>query len=317
MMPSKGSVLRLTLVTCVVAIFWIAGRWKPLASTDPIRALVFRADDIVATNTLTLSTATPNALPKTGVAGLFGASSLTEIGTDLITVADHVGIGWATPTAAQVWLDVRVNSGQGDPIDLAKYSTTVGGNKVNCVRGRGTVAAPLSDTAGDYGCQLQSWQYDTNNASGGLGQVAEINFINNNTISAGVVPQDITFWSNDTAGNERESARFDSSGHWIAPFNIQVAGGNRVPVLSGCGAGASIVGSDTSGTITVGTGATGCVLTLATSFGATTPVSSVPHCTFTSESGVLFTVTQSVTAATVVEIGPLSSTLLDYTCLGT
>ncbi len=260
---------------------------------------------------------TTNTLAKFTSSSSVGDSSLSDISTNL-TTTHRVGIGWSDPTTAQVWLDVRVNSGQGDPLDLAKYSAGIGGNKINCVRGHGTIAAPLADNLGDYGCQLQSWMYDSTNLTGQppYGTVAELNFINDNTIAPGVVPQALTVWNNDTLANEREVARFDSSGHWIAPSAVVITGAARTPVLSSCGTSPSIVGSDTSGTITIGSAATGCTLTFYTSWSVTTP-SSVPHCRLTSESAIPFTFATTSTTITISEIGVMSSTLLDYECIGT
>lgn len=85
-------------------------------------------------------------------------------------------------------------------------------------------------------------------------------------------------------------------------------GTSTAPVLSACGTSPTIVGTDLDGTVTEGTIATGCTIT----FSATLP--NTPHCTLTSESGLVFTYTQNTTAITVTNVGALSSTKLDYTC---
>jgi hypothetical protein len=114
-------------------------------------------------------------------------------------------------------------------------------------------------------------------------------------------------WNTDTGGTIRQRFDFDTAGH----FNANVV---TLPTLTGCGTGATVVGTDLSGTVTEGTGATGCTITFATSY-ATTYNAPAPHCTVTGESGLL-TYSLSTTAITVLNVGPLSGTNIDYTCTG-
>lgn len=83
------------------------------------------------------------------------------------------------------------------------------------------------------------------------------------------------------------------------------------PVLTSCGGGATIVGNDQAGIVSIGTVATGCVITFATSYGA-----NAPACVVTSGSGIVFSYTVAATVITVTAIGALSSTTLIYNCKG-
>lgn len=82
------------------------------------------------------------------------------------------------------------------------------------------------------------------------------------------------------------------------------------PALTSCGSGATVVGDDCSGTVTEGTVATGCIATFAAAYGAE------PTCTITSEAGLGFTYSKVGAAITIVNVGALSSTKLDYVCHG-
>ena len=82
------------------------------------------------------------------------------------------------------------------------------------------------------------------------------------------------------------------------------------PALSTCGTSSSILGNDEAGTITEGSIAVGCIATFATAYG------SAPHCSISSEAGLVFTYVLSTTAITVTNVGALSSTKIDYICQG-
>jgi hypothetical protein len=84
-----------------------------------------------------------------------------------------------------------------------------------------------------------------------------------------------------------------------------------VPVLSGCGTGATVAtGSGNShGTITEGTGASGCTITFANTH------TQAPDCVVKDQSGLGMSYTVSASAITVTNIGALSSTNISYVCL--
>lgn len=84
-----------------------------------------------------------------------------------------------------------------------------------------------------------------------------------------------------------------------------------VPTLSGCGTSPSITSgsTDTAGEITEGTIATGCTLTFASAYTA------APFCVVTAQSGLSFSYTVSTSAITMVNIGALSGTKINYHCI--
>lgn len=83
-----------------------------------------------------------------------------------------------------------------------------------------------------------------------------------------------------------------------------------LPSLSTCGVGPTNVGTDQAGTVSIGTIATGCTITFATSFPA------IPICTVSSRGGVQLSYAPSTTALVITAIGLLSSTNIDYQCVG-
>jgi hypothetical protein len=86
---------------------------------------------------------------------------------------------------------------------------------------------------------------------------------------------------------------------------------NSPPAPSSCGTGASIIGSDLAGLITMGTGTpAGCVATFST------PYNSVPLCTVTWQATPLASQSYAVsaTAITLTQTGT-SSNKVNYTCV--
>jgi hypothetical protein len=118
-----------------------------------------------------------------------------------------------------------------------------------------------------------------------------------------------------TIGSTRISASLGAADTVASPLftnagttkSVFFQGNDAAPAASACGTGASVLsGSSTlGGTVTEGTIATGCTITLANA-----PLS----CTLTSESGLAFSYSLSSAVLTVVNIGALSSTSLDYKC---
>lgn len=84
-----------------------------------------------------------------------------------------------------------------------------------------------------------------------------------------------------------------------------------IPVLSAAGTSPSITlgSTDTAGEITEGTIATGAIITFAAAY------INAPFCTVTGQSGLAFSYIVSNTAITIVNIGALSSTKLNYHCI--
>jgi hypothetical protein len=85
------------------------------------------------------------------------------------------------------------------------------------------------------------------------------------------------------------------------------------PVLSGCGTTPTLAAgsTDLSGTVTMGTAATGCVITFGTAFTA------APSCTVTWRATPLASQSYTVSASAITTTQTsTSNNLLDYTCIG-
>ena len=82
----------------------------------------------------------------------------------------------------------------------------------------------------------------------------------------------------------------------------------NTPVLSSCGTGPTIVGSDTAGQITTGSGATTCTITFSSAWNA------APSCILHAEVATQPTYTVSTTAITGATT--IASTQYNYVCFG-
>ena len=103
---------------------------------------------------------------------------------------------------------------------------------------------------------------------------------------------------------------FDINSHAILPGHIVSTG--QPPVLTACGGGSpAVVGSDLAGTVTVGTTATGCVITFSKAF------SVAPSCIVGWATAPLAAMSWSTTTAalTVVQTSA-SSNVINYICFG-
>jgi len=97
----------------------------------------------------------------------------------------------------------------------------------------------------------------------------------------------------------------------LQTFTAHVAVGTSAPSLGGCGGGSpAIVGDDKDGEVTMGTSATGCVITFATAYNA------APLCTVSWQATPLASQSYSVstTALTTVQTST-SSNKLNYHCV--
>lgn len=101
---------------------------------------------------------------------------------------------------------------------------------------------------------------------------------------------------------------------FAAAANLAVDGkigtGQTPPVLTSCGTTPSIVGSDTAGTVTMGTTATGCIITFAAAYAA------APHCVVTWAATPLASQSYVVAAATITTTQTsASNNVLNYFCV--
>lgn len=105
-----------------------------------------------------------------------------------------------------------------------------------------------------------------------------------------------------------------TSGIYALAFatNSHIIAGGVTPSTSSCGTGGGIVGTDTAGTVTGGTGSTGCTLTFAQ------PFKNDPVCVISEQTGSVvnaLSYTHSVNQLVVTQTG-LGTGKFDYFCIG-
>lgn len=266
---------------------------------------------------------TTNTVAKFTSSSAVGNSSITDDGTNVATsefaqfnkavgtinttagvyVAGTLGVGWPTPGT---FVDIRHNFISGwDDFEIVEASpNTNNGVEIDYVRSYGSINAPTSTDITTTLVTESVWGYNTNNT---VSQGGQIRWLVDQHNTATAVPSAMQIRNVDSGGVLRNNFSFDSAGHFAV---TQVT----APALTSCGTGATISGSDQGGTVSVGTGATGCTITFHQSWSTTFNAPNV-HCTVTSQSGQLFTYTMSQTAITITQIGPISSTNIDYTCV--
>ena len=115
--------------------------------------------------------------------------------------------------------------------------------------------------------------------------------------------------SNDYSFEVSTSTVFASGTLKLANGYINSTG--TIPTLSACGTSPSIVGTNSWGTITEGSIATGCTMTF-----ATPRWTNPPACVVTSESALAFTYTVTSSTLAITNVGALSDTKVDYHCGG-
>jgi hypothetical protein len=101
----------------------------------------------------------------------------------------------------------------------------------------------------------------------------------------------------------------NTHGGTLNTFTGHIAGSASPPVLTSCGGSPTIVGDDKDGTVTMGTTATGCIITFATAY------TGVPNCVVTWQATPLASQSYTIsnTAITTVQTST-SSNKLNYHC---
>ena len=250
----------------------------------------------------------PQGAPGTGVTGGPADTILTSDGsggttwkstarlTDLSVTTGRVGIGVAAP---QTKLDIATENAD-DVLQLRRYTSNSNAVKVDFAKAFGTIAAPLAVGAGTNIFSLIGYGYDGTT----FNNVGTLTMQVDSGGAAGALPGRFRVFAADATGVLRERFRVDSVGHLSSPTDV-------APAVSACGTTAAVAGTDAAGTLTEGSGAAGCILTFAASYGAT-----VPHCTVTARAGLPFSYVVTASTITITNIGALSGTDLDYTCIG-
>lgn len=276
-------------------------------------------------NTVPYETAsTSNTLPLWTSSGVLGNSSETDNGTSFgaganftvtLSSGHFVGasggyvtgdLGLSNSAAAftpGTVLDIRVANTT--PLEIFNYKSSQSGTGILLGKGRGSIASPTSVLITDQLLSLAIYGYDSNNT---IDNNAEISTNVDNTVGAGIVPSNFRIKLQDAAGTNRERVRVDSAGHWIAPVIAS-------PTITGCGTSPTVSGGDVSGSVVAGSAdSTGCTITFAQSYAATSP-SSTANCTVTAQTAFTWTYSVSNTAITIVSTNASGATF-NWTCIG-
>ena len=258
--------------------------------------------------------------------GIFGGESAflyddlfnrIAVGSYLAFNTDSFGEDWGSNDNGVL----EVSSQGGDYIILARNATN-GSNGRNTVIGltfsNGTMALPTQVVDGATMGRIEMLGYDGDT------------FIPTSSIrfSAGVtldnnMPGNILFYTNAGSTSETLRATLDSDGDFgindSSPSATLSVGGHQqhsgtAPTISSCGGGVpSIVGTDSAGKITIGTGGsvTSCTVTFASTW------TNAPACFANNETQILLTRAVSTTTTVVLDAAStFDEDIMSYHCIG-
>ncbi len=179
-------------------------------------------------------------------------------------------------------------------------------SNINTISSSGTLQAISGNL-------LRAWSADN---SSGIFSIGTTNAALADLTSFGGSGATMRFLVADTGGSNRVVAQgingtlfqFGGSATPVHLSSIQTT----APALTSCGGGSpAIVGTDTAGTVTMGTTATGCVITFNVAYAA------APHCVVTWRATPLLSQSYTVsTAAITLTQTSTSGDLIDYVCIG-
>ena len=196
-----------------------------------------------------------------------------------------------------------------DVLVLDRYINTHNAAKMDFRKAKGTLASPTTVSRGDDLGILYGGGYDGTKFT----KAAQIEIRTGYNVSTSVVPGEISLWVNDNAGTQHERFRVDSIGHLTSPLD----GSPTEPSLSpGCGTGAVEDGTDTWGTITMGTSPATCVMTFVHDFSTSGAGRARPHCTISVQEGGSLP-SYSYTTAALTITSPAAGSHVDYSCPST
>lgn len=259
-----------------------------------------------------ISGLTAGKIPRATSSSAVADGSISDDGTDAIEANNFTVTGVLNPSlptqlggdlmGQNSGLTIGPTSGENDP----GFTTILGGHDIST----GGFITVLGNDASDPG-GYKSVQFHTGtgtNSGYSLYDDGGIGFVDKYT----VVTQSREFNSQTYIF----SSPLSGSTMQIGPdvkFESHISNnGQTSPVLSSCGTSSAITSnsSDIAGEFTEGTLATGCVVTFNVAY------ADAPFCTVTEQSGLAASYTVSTSAITVTNIGALSSTKLNYMCVG-
>jgi hypothetical protein len=289
--------------------------------------------DVAATGVLNLGTTTATTI-NIGRSGqtqaLLGnatvAGTLTVTGVSALT--GNVGIGTTTPgtalgvTGAGVftgpltftWLDATSTTATST---LSTGGLTIGTNQFVVQQNSGNVGvattSPWGVLAVEQGTETNSFIVSNNGSSSPSFVITGVS--GNGKIGAGTTSPYASFSIQSGSGTTGTDAFVVATSTQAAVFGIDNDGhrfsSGPAPALSSCGTTPSIVGSDSGGTVTAGTGSpTACTLTFAKAY-RNTPYCNVNTGANTASSSVT---SISTTAVTFSIVPTVNSIALHYSC---
>ncbi|MGI9073466.1 MAG: hypothetical protein ACR2JB_19645 [Bryobacteraceae bacterium] len=255
---------------------------------------------------LKLTGASPLSIsaPTTGNA----ATATRLAATPTACVSGQYAIGVATSGNASC-AQVQYAQVSGAPAAYslpASTTTTLGGVVAGSglAVSSGTLSAKVGTVAGTVAAGNDSRITGAVQASNNLSDVANLNTALDNLNLTGVNPVTI---ASSTSGNAATATSLQGTG----PFRI-VGGINPAMLVQSCGTSPTIAGSDSAGTVVVGSGTpTSCTIPFATAF------ANPPICTANDNSGFLVLKSSaSTTALTLSAQSSFAGDSLSYICIG-
>ena len=234
------------------------------------------------------------------------AANITLDVTGAIRGSTSFGVGTVTP-------ELVIDTSSGHALTHASLATAIE-NHANIAN----VAVPLSlvhmradstQPVAGFGAALRFYLEGSTNGSSSvpaaLHAIWEVNQTNDTTTRDGALLFFTTLNDNYDGQTVGERWRITSNGHWSS------TGTN--PALSACGTTPTIVGSDSAGKVTVGTGVTtSCTVTFAAAY-----ITNAPACTVTGDTPAeLYAATTSTTVLTITSSLDMDSDVISYQCTG-
>lgn len=293
----------------------VAGTWTfklPATAGTNTYALTTDGSGVSAWSQIGLTTAVTGTLPVgnggTGTGTAFTAGSVVFAGASGVYSQNNAVFFWDNSNGR---LGIG-NAAPGNDLDVKRSST---GNVVIAVQNTG-VGAGATGSFNVFNGQTQGIStVVASDAGGGLTTLLGTSsggmtmYTNNATSLSFGTNGNNTRLVIDSTGNVTAGVSLISSAYVSVGTKIRAAG--SAPALTSCGGGSpAITGSDLSGEVTMGTTATGCVITFNVTY------SSAPYCTVTWQATPLASQSYVVAADKItLTQTSTSSNKVNYTCV--